>query len=181
MYGFPWETPEKIGKTISFMKEISPYVYLIMRGGVLVPYPGTEIYNVYKDQYGFESWWLKTDKFTGFDRIYPQPLFRKIFFDDGGMLEKSGFFAYSKPIKRKIREAERFVNKQFIERKSFDSGDSFRALLIKFFMYSLLYSSKFTHCIHPLFEHALVYKPYEFVRNNKIYWKIMRGEKFVPK
>jgi len=181
MYGFPWETPDKIEKTISFMKEISPYVYLIMRGGILVPYPGTEIYETYKVKYGFENWWLKPSRFTGSDRIYPQPLFRKIFFNDGGMLEKSGFFGYSKAIKKKIRKAEKFVSKQFIERKSSDSGDRFHAALIKFFMYTLLYSSKAAHSVHPMVEHALVYKPYEFVRNNKIYWKIMRGKKFVPK
>ena len=80
MYGFPWETPTHIDRTIKVMKELSPYVYLIMRGGILVPYPGTEIYETYKDNYGFENWWLKLDRFTGYDRVYPQPIFRKIFF-----------------------------------------------------------------------------------------------------
>lgn len=181
MYGFPWENPSHIDKTIRVMKELSPYVYLIMRGGILVPYPGTEIYETYKERYGFDGWWLRVDKFTGYDRVYPQPIFRKIFFNDHGMLDKAGFFNYSRAVKSKIREAERFVNKQFIDRKSSDSGDRFRSSLIRFFMYSLLYSSKAAYKVHPLFEHYLVEKPYEFVRNNRIYWKIMRGKKFVPK
>jgi radical SAM superfamily enzyme YgiQ (UPF0313 family) len=59
MLGFPWETRNHLNDTLNYMKKITPYVDAFSPRGVVIPYPGTELYYEYKDQYGFEAWWLE--------------------------------------------------------------------------------------------------------------------------
>lgn len=45
--GFPWETKREIDKTVSLMKELDPRVAGF---SVATPYPGTELYEIYKSE-----------------------------------------------------------------------------------------------------------------------------------
>jgi radical SAM superfamily enzyme YgiQ (UPF0313 family) len=45
--GFPWETEDDIRSTVSFMKEINPFHAFF---SVSTPYPGTELYEIYKKE-----------------------------------------------------------------------------------------------------------------------------------
>ncbi len=61
MMGFPQETPRELENTLHFMEKIAPLADAFSIMGVLVPYPGTQIYNTYHLQYGFTNWWLKEE------------------------------------------------------------------------------------------------------------------------
>ncbi len=56
--GFPWETEESIQATLKHVLEFNDSGYQV---SPIVPYPGTEIYEKYKDEYRLENWWLKRD------------------------------------------------------------------------------------------------------------------------
>ena len=47
MIGFPWETKEEIGKTISLMKELDSHSAVF---SVATPYPGTELYDMCRSE-----------------------------------------------------------------------------------------------------------------------------------
>ncbi len=105
MFGFPWEKPENVRRTIDFMKEMSPYVKVFMRGGILTPIPATEFYEEFKEEYGFVGWWLD-DKYN--DEINPH-LYQQIDFADG--LLKTPFFPYSEEVKVQIKKGGKFIAK----------------------------------------------------------------------
>lgn len=110
MWGYPWETVIDIKNSFDFMKKIGALSSSISSGGILIPFPGTEIYETYKQQYGFGEWWLNTSAFTGQYRVLKDlPLFRIFFFNDQGMLEQNGFFNYSKDIKREINKVVAYI------------------------------------------------------------------------
>ena len=63
--GFPWETAEDMKKMQRYINHIKKHVTQGFYGGILQPQPGTDIYNEYAKEYGFEDWWLyKKDLFT---------------------------------------------------------------------------------------------------------------------
>ena len=63
MFGWPDETDAELDATIGFMDRAAA----VMRGsplgfnarGVLVPYPGTELYDRHHERFGFTGWWLR--------------------------------------------------------------------------------------------------------------------------
>ena len=65
MFGWPDETDDALDATIGFMDRAA----LHMRGaplgfnarGVLVPYPGTELYEQHHQRFGFTGWWLREE------------------------------------------------------------------------------------------------------------------------
>jgi radical SAM superfamily enzyme YgiQ (UPF0313 family) len=66
--GFPWEDVGHIDETLRLMEFLSPYVIFHPAiASILIPFPGTELFEQYKDEYGFDRWWL------GDDRNYDAP------------------------------------------------------------------------------------------------------------
>jgi len=62
MFGWPEETEAQLGATIDFMDRAgslacAPRAWNAR--GVLVPYPGTEMYDRNHERYGFTQWWLR--------------------------------------------------------------------------------------------------------------------------
>jgi len=97
MFGFPWESAEEARNTNRFMQKISGMVDRFNPGGVLIPFPGTEIYEEYKDSEGFENWWL-----TGWQPKDFSPLHK---------LQPWYFFNYSDEIKKVIKEGLDFIER----------------------------------------------------------------------
>jgi radical SAM superfamily enzyme YgiQ (UPF0313 family) len=58
MLGFPWEGQEQIQETYDFMMEISNMVDAFSSRGVVIPYPGTILYDIFNKEYGFSNWWI---------------------------------------------------------------------------------------------------------------------------
>ena len=44
MWGFPWETVDDVQRSADFVKELLPFVTVVAPAGILIPFPGTEIY-----------------------------------------------------------------------------------------------------------------------------------------
>jgi len=59
MFGWPDETDEELDATLEFMRRAAPLAGGFNARGVLVPYPGTEIYDRHHQRFGFTEWWLR--------------------------------------------------------------------------------------------------------------------------
>lgn len=107
--GFPWDTPESLQATWDLMIELAPHVaFHPAVAGVLIPFPGTEIYETYKDRYGLQDWWLTDDRHYHGDSERPRPYFMSQLFPVGTVLD-ANFFQYSPAVRRKIVDIFRFM------------------------------------------------------------------------
>ena len=61
MFGFPGETPRQLENTLRFMERIAPLVDAFGMHGVVIPLPGTPIYEQFHAAYGFTEWWLREE------------------------------------------------------------------------------------------------------------------------
>ncbi|MBN1946439.1 MAG: B12-binding domain-containing radical SAM protein [Bradymonadales bacterium] len=58
MLGFPDETTKQLDNTLGFMQRIAGLVDGFSSMGIVVPYPGTPLYERYHQALGFTRWWL---------------------------------------------------------------------------------------------------------------------------
>lgn len=111
--GFPWEDVAAIEETRALMEELVPYVakFHPAIGSVLIPFPGTEIYETYKDVYGFGAWWLGDER--NFDVPTPRThaYYEQVAFRSGAVLD-ADFFRYSPDVRRKIVDVFGFMYAQ---------------------------------------------------------------------
>lgn len=108
MYGFPWETVDQVHNTTKIIKRLRPYVDEFNPLGIMIPVPGTEIYQEYALQYGLEGWWLKTRFGHRYRSNSYYPYFRKRFYNDFALLE-DGFFPFPSAIRRAIISGTRVI------------------------------------------------------------------------
>ncbi|MFZ5800392.1 MAG: B12-binding domain-containing radical SAM protein [Candidatus Omnitrophota bacterium] len=110
MWGYPWEGKGELENTVSLMKRLSSRVSEIMPGGILVPFPGTELYAQQKARYNLEGWWQRRESFTADYRLNCNVvLFRHYLFDDQGQLTGGGFFGIGRDLLRIIHSATWFI------------------------------------------------------------------------
>jgi len=105
MWGFPWERHEDIRRSLDVVRRFRPYAD-VSPAGILVPFPGTRIYEQYKDEFGFADWWLRDEGFNArYRRGRAIPLYQRIHFDDHGQLltPHSSFFRYGRRTRRTLR------------------------------------------------------------------------------
>jgi radical SAM superfamily enzyme YgiQ (UPF0313 family) len=57
MFGWPDETDAELDATVGFMDRAAPVAGGFNARGVVVPYPGTEIYDRNHERFGFTGWW----------------------------------------------------------------------------------------------------------------------------
>jgi anaerobic magnesium-protoporphyrin IX monomethyl ester cyclase len=108
--GFPWESAADVQVTLDLMKEIAPHVTCFHPAvaSIIIPFPGTEIYEQFKNEYGFENWWLGTERHYEKD-TNGDPYYEKRLFTCGHIL-KADFFRYRSDVKEKIREVFTFMH-----------------------------------------------------------------------
>ncbi len=108
--GFPWEDVNALNNTLGLMKDIAPYVSTFhpATGSILIPFPGTEIYSEYNEEYGFKDWWLSEDK--NYDTLIPEgsSYYESKVFHLGNIL-KADFFNYNKEVREKIIDIFEFM------------------------------------------------------------------------
>ena len=61
MVGFPNETVEDLEATCNLMKQLAPFVKGFPTGGILLPYPGTAIYEAHHERLNCTRWWLNRE------------------------------------------------------------------------------------------------------------------------
>jgi radical SAM superfamily enzyme YgiQ (UPF0313 family) len=59
MFGWPDETLAELQTTVDFIEKAAPVAAAFNARGVLVPYPGTQIYDDHHARFGFTEWWLR--------------------------------------------------------------------------------------------------------------------------
>ena len=103
IFGFPWEKKAHIINSTRLIKKYSKRLRIIHGIVIPIPYPGTELYNAYKDAYSFTDWWLKEKSF-GAPLKKSLPYFQRntLLFDDHWF--DKNFFKYSKDFKRFLRK-----------------------------------------------------------------------------
>lgn len=108
MLGFPQETPEALERTLRFMQRIAPTVDTFSTLGVAVPFPGTELYDKFHEQYGFTDWWLE-ESYSHYEAAPPVSDFANYYrhYIDDNNLELD-FFRYSPDMRNMIRECLRY-------------------------------------------------------------------------
>lgn len=108
MFGFPGEGVTELQHTLDLMVELAEDTDYFNTRGVLVPFPGTAIYDEHVANYDFAGWWLDPDK------VRDEP---NLFMLDGDASHDAAaldptleldFFRYSDPVRRKIAECVAF-------------------------------------------------------------------------
>jgi anaerobic magnesium-protoporphyrin IX monomethyl ester cyclase len=59
MFGWPDETDAELDATIGFLDRAAPIAGGFNARGVVVPYPGTQIYDRNHERFGFTGWWIR--------------------------------------------------------------------------------------------------------------------------
>ena len=128
MLGFPGESPRALERTLEFMQRISPMVDSFSTLGVVVPFPGTPIYEDNHQQYGFTDWWLREDHShytapppaSDFDRFY------RHYIDDSNL--ELDFFHYSEAHRDWIRTCMKFKGEHNLQKMGLLSDPVFRPM-----------------------------------------------------
>lgn len=111
MLGFPQDTAESLERTLRFMERIAPLVDSFSAMGVVIPLPGTPLYNSFHEQFGFSDWWLK----ESYSRFTPPPAaedtinFTRYYCGDAAL--DLDFFHYSLEVKQMIQACLEFKGK----------------------------------------------------------------------
>lgn len=108
MLGFPQDTAASLERTIHFMERIAPLVDTFSTMGVVIPLPGTALYDDFHRRYGFTDWWLRES--CAFSIPAP-PIsdldnFKAHYCSDPTL--DHDFFHYSKDVREMIRACLRF-------------------------------------------------------------------------
>jgi radical SAM superfamily enzyme YgiQ (UPF0313 family) len=61
MFGWPDETLSELRTTVDFIERAAPLAAAFNARGVLVPYPGTQIYDDNHARFGFTEWWIREE------------------------------------------------------------------------------------------------------------------------
>jgi radical SAM superfamily enzyme YgiQ (UPF0313 family) len=117
--GFPWDTPESIEATRRLMEELSPFVACFHPAiaSILIPFPGTAIYEAYKGQYGFHDWWLDAKRSYDAPNGTVRPYFESELYARGAVLD-ADFFGYDPAVRRSIGEVFTFMWRHNLRRSS---------------------------------------------------------------
>lgn len=116
MLGFPQETPAELERTLHFMQRIAPMVDSFSTMGVVVPFPGTPLYEQYHLHHGFSDWWLRPDyaSYRASPPIEDAERYYRYYIDDANL--ELDFFNYSRATRELIRECLRFKAEHNLER-----------------------------------------------------------------
>jgi len=103
MFGWPDETLAELETTIRFMEEAAPLAAAFNARGVLVPYPGTEIYQKHHARFGFTEWWLREPiRYAPFPARWSRGEVERAYADDAAL--ERNFFRHPPPALALIRE-----------------------------------------------------------------------------
>jgi radical SAM superfamily enzyme YgiQ (UPF0313 family) len=108
--GFPWEDVAALRQTRALMAELAPWVenFHPAIASILIPFPGTEIYQRYKDEFGFEGWWLGGPRSYDAPREETHPYHECVLYRNGAVLD-ADFFRYPPEVRRQISGIFRFM------------------------------------------------------------------------
>ncbi len=145
--GFPWGGLTELERTRRLMEELAPYVdcFHPAVASILIPFPGTEIYERYKGEYGFENWWLDDARAYDAPNVRRHSFFERRVFSRGAVLD-ADFFRYPAAVRTGIRRLFRFMYLHNLRRAGRLTRGIHRAMLDL---------SDLTHRLSPALERVL--------------------------
>lgn len=152
MTGFPWESETGVINNINYIKRHFNQVYMYQVSGAIVPYPGTEIYQTYKDKYGFKEWWLKKEYQNFGVQIHQNvenpyeysTFYQRQLYDDTYIWEES-FFKYTPKYKERVREMAFLIGKRNLLAL-------YPSFVRRWIVYGLCKLSRFVYELNPRLE-----------------------------
>jgi radical SAM superfamily enzyme YgiQ (UPF0313 family) len=112
--GFPWEDRAALQETLALLRALTPWVEPPRPdlAPLLVPFPGTALYDAWKDRFGFGGWWLGAPRAGGVPAPgrtrAARPYFERVLHGDGATLD-ADFFRYPAEVRRTVFELLRVV------------------------------------------------------------------------
>jgi radical SAM superfamily enzyme YgiQ (UPF0313 family) len=107
MFGWPEETLDELRRTVEFIERAAPQAASFNARGVLVPFPGTALYDQHHARYGFTEWWLREPKiaYQPFPSAWSLPEVKRAYAEDAAL--ERNFFRHSLAHLDLIREGLR--------------------------------------------------------------------------
>jgi radical SAM superfamily enzyme YgiQ (UPF0313 family) len=105
MFGWPDETDAELDATIAFMDRAAPIAGGFNARGVVVPYPGTKLYEQHHARFGFTGWWLREPPlpYVAFPTSWNEAEIVRAYADDPAL--ERNFFHHPPSRVARIREA----------------------------------------------------------------------------
>ncbi len=105
MFGWPDETDAELDATIAFLDRAAPLAGGFNARGVVVPYPGTQVYDRNHERFGFTGWWLREPalQYPVFPTSWDEAEIRRAYATDPAL--DRNFFAHPPERVARIREA----------------------------------------------------------------------------
>jgi len=87
MFGWPDETLAELRATVDFIERAAPLAAAFNARGVLVPYPGTRIYDENHARFGFTEWWIREPplKYRPFPASWSLAEVKRAYADDAAL------------------------------------------------------------------------------------------------
>ena len=104
MFGWPDETIDELRATVEFIERAAPMTAAFNARGVLVPYPGTRVYDEHHARFGFTDWWIRQPplRYRPFPASWSLSEVKRAYADDAAV--ERNFFDLSEGHQAWIRE-----------------------------------------------------------------------------
>ena len=105
MFGWPDETDAELDATIGFLDRAASLAGGFNARGVVVPYPGTQVYDQNHERFGFTGWWIREAplEYPVFPTSWNEPEIRRAYATDPAI--DRNFFQHPPHRVAKIRDA----------------------------------------------------------------------------
>jgi radical SAM superfamily enzyme YgiQ (UPF0313 family) len=111
MFGFPWETTDSLDNDLKMIHELWNDTHLFNGSGSVIPFPGTEIYRQYVNEYDFKDYWLKprfqdcgVSLYQNAVNPYAVSTLSQRYLYDDSYIQEQYFFDYSPEFLKKMSE-----------------------------------------------------------------------------
>lgn len=121
MFGFPEEDRPQLENTKRLMERLAPDTDLFNNRGVLVPFPGTAIYDRWHETYGFSRWWLDAERFPKEPSLMAMEASQVEQFLEYDPALDENFFAYPSDVRDEIANLVRYKaqhNRAWMEQRA---------------------------------------------------------------
>ena len=122
MFGFPWETAESLQNTLDMIYELWDVTHMFNGSGSIVPFPGTEIYKQYVDEYGFRDYWLNpryqdcgVSLYQNAVNPYAVSTLSQRYMYDDTYIQEEYFFKYTPEFVQKMSEVSYEIGRHNLE------------------------------------------------------------------
>ena len=105
MFGWPDETDAELDATVAFLERAAPIAGGFNARGVVVPYPGTQVYAEHHARFGFTGWWITEPPlvYTAFPTSWDEAEIERAYGTDPAL--DRNFFHHPPHRVQRIREA----------------------------------------------------------------------------